>query len=64
MKPAFLVKGECMISVTNLYLCRMYLISKLKHQATPDELAELQEFMAALKKIPQDRPIIGAKNGI
>jgi len=54
MKPAFLVKGECMVSVTNLYLCRMYLISKLKHQATPDELAELQEFMAALKKIPQD----------
>lgn len=54
MKPAFLVKGECMVSVTNLYLCRMYLISKLKHQATLDELAELQEFMAALKKIPQD----------
>lgn len=54
MKPAFLIKGECMVSVTNLYLCRMYLISKLKHQATPDELAELQEFMAALKQIPQD----------
>lgn len=54
MKPAFLIKGKCMVSVTNLYLCRMYLISKLKHQATPDELAELQEFMAALKKMPQD----------
>lgn len=54
MRPAFLIKGECMVSVTNLYLCRMYLISKLKHQATPNELAEFQEFMAALKQIPQD----------